>query len=194
VEARKARSEARTANEIAREANSISHDSNTIAERAIHIAERDLQLVETQVSHLELDRREQEEARQNAAPAEISISVGQRDSNGRVKFKIINQGPHVSRDLAATLSMSGHLVDLGSASLIFPMQTYPTHVDLGHIAGTYDTGPDNTEVIHPAISGDLTLTDTDGNGPQTIRKQLHIGAGSRFDRRQFTLTDLEPET
>jgi hypothetical protein len=47
--------------------------------------------------------------------------------------------------------------------------------ELGKIAGVFKTGPDRMPVVHPALSGELTLSYGDANGPQTVRKRLNIG-------------------
>jgi hypothetical protein len=218
VVARSARDKAAEANRMADRSNTIARESNDIAKEALQVAkehgdeqlalhrqELEVTLAGERRKHAaelakEADRAKAEERREQARLAQeerqrdlnrarFDVTLGPRDSRGRLKIQIVNRGPSTAREVAATLTFGEQVIQLGSTSGLVENGQLPTRAELGAIAGTYDTGPDNNEVVRPAISGDLTLTYTDGNGPQTLHKRLNIGPGSRFDRRDITITD-----
>jgi hypothetical protein len=202
----------------AAEANTISRESNAIAEQALQVSKdhggeqlalyrQELELTmeresrqlmadlakeaERTKAEAERDRLRvlREEHNRDLNRARFDVTPDQRNSRGRLRIRIVNRGPSAARDIVATLAIGGRTLQLGSTSALVQNGQMPVFAELSAIAGTYDTGPDNTEVVHPAISGDFTLTYTDGNGPQTLYKLLNIGPGSRFDQRKFTIAD-----
>lgn len=136
-------------------------------------------------------RLAQEDRQRDLNRARFTVEASKRTSGGQLRIQIINRGPHLAREVVAALVIGGRVFRLGSTSALVENGQMPVFAELGSIAGRYTTGPDNTEVVHPSVKGDLTISFVDGNGPQTLRKRLNIGSGSRFEQRQIAIADAD---